>query len=308
MKARYISLGPLVDWRRIERPIDFSALFGSNKPLVLEIGFGNGEYLVTRAKEQKHLNFVGLEKEWQSVWRALRKVAQRQLENVQIIKADARWAIYRLFEAKTFHEVYCLFPCPWPKEKHVKYRLFGTSFLRRLNNCIKNDGLLWIITDDSGFAEWVKSQVDDTGFQISEERVSPEGFLTKYGKKWIDEGKSFFYRLLLTKEYDYPEPVLRDEEVKTYRLETFNPEAFRPLPVRNSIVVDFKDYLYDQKQGRVLVRAVVVEDNFVQDFWIEIRKREQDWHIRPASGCGWIPTLGLQRALDAIYEACRYAE
>ncbi len=305
MKARYISLNPLIDWRRIKRPINFSTLFASDKPLVLEIGFGNGEYLVSRARNQRHLNFVGLEKEWQSVWRALRRIAQMQLENVLIIKADARWAVHRLFDARTFHEVYCLFPCPWPKEKHARYRLFGTRFLRRLNNCIESGGLLWIVTDDCDFSKWVTSQANDTGFRVSEEKVVPEKFLTKYGKKWIDEGKSFFYRLLLTKEYDYPEPVVRDEEVKTYRLEIFNPDCFRPLPVRNSIVVDFKDYLYDQKQARALIRAVVVEDDFVQDFWIEIVKRGTYWHVRPAGGCGWIPTVGLQRALDAVYEACR---
>ncbi len=305
MKTRYISLEPLIDWRRSERPLNLHFSFSTTRPLILEIGFGNGEYLANRALQNPGVNYVGLEKEWQSVWRALRRIARLKLDNVRIIKADARWAVFRLFEPLCFKEIYSLFPCPWPKEKHEKHRLFGNRFLKRLNNCLERGGLLWIVTDDFHYAEWVMNQTEDTGFKVLLEKVPPENFLTKYGKKWIDEGKTFFYRLTLKKESHCYENAITYREMKTYYIEKFEPRRFKPYPVRNDVVVDFKDYIFDPDQNRALLRAVVVEDNFVQDFWIEIRKKENRWHIRPASGCGWIPTMGLQRALDAVYEACK---
>jgi hypothetical protein len=50
-----------------------------------------------------------------------------------------------------------------------------------------------------------------------------------------------------------------------------------------------------------MVRSVVGEDSLVQDFWIEIVRKQKLWHIRPANGCSIIPTAGIQRALDLVY-------
>jgi len=69
--------------------------------------------------------------------------------------------------------------------------------------------------------------------------------------------------------------------------------------------VEFKETLYDPIQQKGMIRAVVEEDNLTQDFWIEILKREKGWHIRPAKGCGMIPTLGVQCALDLVHDAAK---
>jgi len=304
MKARYISLKPLVDWRRKRRPLDFSDLFSECRPVVLEIGFGNGEYLGRRAAVERSKNFVGLEREWQSVWRALRYIARNELSNVRIIKADARWAIFRLFGEHTFSEIYSLFPCPWPKERHKRHRLFSKKFLQRLNNILEPGGRLWIVTDDGDYAKWVIEQSQSTGFKVDQSAVPAGTYGTKYENKWAKAGLKFFCLLTFCKEYECPNFDVKEYTLQTHRIVHFNPDEFRPIPVRGQIVVDFKDCLFDPQQQRCLVRAVVVEDEFVQDFWIEIRKHEANWHIRPASGCGWIPTLGLQKALDAVRDSC----
>ena len=49
--------------------------------------------------------------------------------------------------------------------------------------------------------------------------------------------------------------------------------------------------------------VVVAEENLTQNFWIEIGQRRQRWYIRPAKGCGVVPTPGVQRALDLVHEA-----
>jgi hypothetical protein len=54
-----------------------------------------------------------------------------------------------------------------------------------------------------------------------------------------------------------------------------------------------------------MVRSVVGEDSLVQDFWIEIVRKKKMWHIRPAKGCSIIPTAGIQRALDLVYNTTR---
>lgn len=301
---RYISLRPMIDWRRLERPLDWREIFQNDRPVVLEVGFGNGEYLVKRAKEEADKNFVGIEKEWQSLWRGLRRIAQNRLSNVRLIKADARWAVHRLIGAGVFSEIYSLFPCPWPKERHVSRRLFSNRFLKRLNNSLVDGGLLWVVTDDDDYAAWIREQSEGTGFQLLQELIPPS-FGTKYEAKWVSEGVKKFHRLTLIKKEDSRFLPEREVELRTYRVSKFNPEGFSPEPVRGDVVVEFKDFLYDSGRKRALIRATVVEDEFVQDFWIEVSEgKDGQWHIRPAPGCGWIPTVGLQQALDAVYGAC----
>ena len=67
MKAHYLSLQPLLLWQRVVRPIDWAQQFGRQAPVKVEIGFGNGEFLVREAQEHPEHNFVGIEQEWASV-------------------------------------------------------------------------------------------------------------------------------------------------------------------------------------------------------------------------------------------------
>ncbi|MEJ5300650.1 MAG: tRNA (guanosine(46)-N7)-methyltransferase TrmB [Thermodesulforhabdaceae bacterium] len=294
---------PLVNWRRENHPISWESIFGNSNPIVVEIGFGNGEYLTRRAGECREINFVGIDREWQSVWRALRSIHRYQIPNLKIIKADARWVFNHLFPSESISEAYALFPCPWPKERHERYRLFSKKFLRQVNGCLVSGGILRIVTDDYPYFCWIKEQSVDTGFLVSFEITGP-GFSTKYENKWLRAGKNVFYQIELKKEIHIPPNQPEAVTMKTYRVTTFAPELFNPIPLRGEIVVDFKDFLYDPHQKRALVRALVIEDDFVQDFWIEIRHSGKDWHIRPCEGCGWIPTVGVQKAIDQVYEAC----
>lgn len=303
MKARYISLKPLVNWRKEKHPINWHNIFKTSSPITVEIGFGNGEYLVRRAVESPSVNFVGIDREWQSVWRILRTIHRLKVSNVKILKADARWVFKRLFAPESIEEVYSLFPCPWPKKRHEHYRLFSREFLLHLNNCLVSRGTVQIVTDDYVYSQWVLDQTVDTGFSVAYETVGPK-FFTKYENKWREAGKNVFYRLMLRKTLHLFLEKPREPELKIYRIKDFDPERFSVPPLRNDVVVEFKDFLYDPVRKRAVVRTVIVEDEFLQDFWIEIRYTGEDWVIRPHEGCGWLPTVGTQKALDLIYEFC----
>src|SRR5712692_5092202 len=111
MPARYLSLAPLLLWQHVERPVDWTQRFGRQASLVVEIGFGNGEFLVREAQAHQERDFVGIEQEWASVQRGLRRIAQAKVSNVRLLLVDARIALERLFTPQTVHCVYALFPC-----------------------------------------------------------------------------------------------------------------------------------------------------------------------------------------------------
>jgi tRNA (guanine-N7-)-methyltransferase len=305
MKARYLSLAPLICWQTTPRPIAWPEQFGREAPLAVEIGFGNGEFLVRQAASQPEQNFVGIELEWASVQRGLRRIAQTSVANVRLVQVDARVALERLFVPQVLQRVYTLFPCPWPKARHTKHRLFSHPFLQLLNSRLRPDGVVQIVTDHPAYMAWVLEQVPDTGFEARCELIAPR-FRTKYERKWQGQGQEHFYSLWLYKRQEQHAPLTEDIDVQTYRIAHFAPERFQPADEHGPITVKFKDFLYDASRQRAMVWVVAVEEGLTQDFWIELaRDREHRWHIRPARGCSVVPTLAVQRALDLVRDAAQ---
>jgi len=288
-----------VAWRKEERPVDWERRFGRLGELQVEIGFGLGDYLIKQAKAFPDKNFVGIEEAWIPVRTALRKIALAGVNNIRIVRADAQVALERLFLQKSLHRVYAIFPCPWPKRKHVKHRLFSLAFLELANNRLVDGGAVSMVTDHQPYFDWVVSQSRGSGFEVYGERVCPH-YETKYERKWRALGHQNFFQLRLIKSRHREIPIKGEVNLKTLRLTRFDPEGFQPTGSKGDIVVEFKDRLYDPEQGRVMVRSWVREDHLTQDFWVDILKREEGWIIRPAKGCSLIPTAGVQRALDLL--------
>ena len=299
MKPRYISLHPFIDWTKAKRPIPWSEEFARSAGLEVEIGFGTGDFLVQRALENKDRDFVGMELGWVLVRRALRKIGLAGVENVRVMRVDARVAFQRVFVEGCLDRVWALFPCPWPKEKHASHRLFSHAFFKLINSRLKPEGKINIVTDYAPYFDWIISQLPGTGFEIQTEKIPPQ-FFTKYEKKWRELGQYKFYHLVLRKQEHQQIQVKKDINMITHQVGGFDPDRFNPRNEGGKIVVQFKDFLYDSTHLRGMIRSIVGEENLIQDIWIEIAKRDEHWHIRPAKGCSIIPTAGVQRALDLV--------
>jgi tRNA (guanine-N7-)-methyltransferase len=302
MDPRDLFLKPLIFWLEAERPIDWQKQFRRETPLAVEIGFGNGEFLVQLAQKDPERDFVGLELKWASIRKALRNIAQAKAFNVRLIRADARVALDRLFLPQSLHSVYALFPDPWPKKRHAKHRLFSHTFLRLLNSRLVIGGEAHIITDYQPYLNWILEQIDGTGFKVHRKSMPPR-FGTKYERKWHESGQEEFHELRLVKEEHVEIPLKEDTPLITYHIEHFNPDRFHPVNKRGDTAVEFKEFLYDPKREKGMVMVVVAEENLTQHFWIEIGQERGRWYIRPSRGCGIVPTAGVQRALDLVHDA-----
>jgi len=304
MKARYLALQPLLLWQHVERPIAWAQQFGRQAPLEVEIGFGNGEFLVRQAQEHPERNFVGIEQEWASVQRGLRRIAQANVSNVRVLLVDARIALERLFNSQTVQRVYALFPCPWPKERHIKHRLFAQTFLTLLNSRLVPEGEVQVVTDHALYLHWVLDQVPDTGFVAQWMTIAPH-FGTKYERKWYETGQQEFYDLRLRKTTHVARPLTEDATLHIHRIARFDAAQFQLGTWHGAITVTCKEFLYDPQRQKGMVWVFVAEPGLTQDFWIEIVRSGADWAIRPARGCGIVPTVGVQCALDLMRDTAQ---
>ena len=133
-------------------PRDFPAVFGRDTPLVLEIGFGNGEQLLHAASLDPARDFVGVEVHRPGVGRLLNGLAAAGVANVRVYCADVVDVLEREFADAALAEVRIFFPDPWPKARHHKRRLVTPAFLGLLARKTAHGGRLHVATDWADYA------------------------------------------------------------------------------------------------------------------------------------------------------------
>jgi tRNA (guanine-N7-)-methyltransferase len=105
-----------------EGPVTATELFGFDRPLHFEIGFGSGEHMAFRADMLPDHGFIGAEPFLNGVAGALLHVRDGRLGNIRIHHGDALEVLARIPDgALSF--LYLLHPDPWPKARHAKRRM-----------------------------------------------------------------------------------------------------------------------------------------------------------------------------------------
>lgn len=141
-------------------PYDGQAWFGRAAPLVVEIGFGNGDHLADTAAAEPDKNFLGIEVHRPGVGRLLQRVEREGLTSVRAICSDAVEVLTDVLPAGSVSEVYVLFPDPWHKKRHHKRRIIQTPFAEVLARVLAQDGVLKLATDWADYAEHMRAVLD----------------------------------------------------------------------------------------------------------------------------------------------------
>jgi tRNA (guanine-N7-)-methyltransferase len=295
--------GACVAWRLEPRPLDWPARFGRATVPHVELGFGDGDYLTRTARAHPERDFVGIDYHWKRCQQAMARLTSLGLPNVRILHAEGRVALERLFTTRSIASLTALFPTPWRKRRHVAARFFSTATLALLNSRLVDGGTVRVVTDDAGYAGWILEQLPG-GFDARQGR--PEGaFDTYYERRWRSQGLPRFIELVLTKVDHLDRPIVEDAPVRTHLVTDFDPDRFAPADARGGPTVVFREFVHDPRRRRALQHAIVNDDGFTQDAWIAIVAEGSAWRVGPVRQSATVPTPGLQRALDLVYEAVR---
>ena len=132
--------------------LDLELLFGRPARRVLDIGFGDGEALVTNALNNPTVDYLGIEVHEPGIGHLLLLLEQAAVTNVRVIARDAADVVPELLPAGSFDAVDLFFPDPWPKKRHHKRRLVQPPFVAELARVLKPGGLLHVATDWADYA------------------------------------------------------------------------------------------------------------------------------------------------------------
>jgi tRNA (guanine-N7-)-methyltransferase len=151
-RRAFAELLPRFEADPAQGPLDLPRLFGRDARRVLDIGFGDGEALVTNALNNPTVDYLGLEVHEPGIGHLLLLLEQARVTNVRVIARDAADVVPELLPAASFDAVDLLFPDPWPKKRHHKRRLVQPPFVAELARVLKPGGFLHVATDWADYA------------------------------------------------------------------------------------------------------------------------------------------------------------
>jgi tRNA (guanine-N7-)-methyltransferase len=144
------------------QPIEFARVFGRNAPVILEIGFGNGEMLAAVAAAHPENDYLGIEVHRPGAGSLLRRLKAGELSNVRLMLADAKEALIERIPDESLSAVHLFFPDPWPKKRHHKRRLVQPDFADLIVRKLSPGGYFHLATDWRDYAEHMTAVLSRT--------------------------------------------------------------------------------------------------------------------------------------------------
>ncbi|RFN59402.1 tRNA (guanosine(46)-N7)-methyltransferase TrmB [Marixanthomonas ophiurae] len=176
--------------------------FKNNKPLVLELGCGKGEYSVNLARNYPDHNFLGIDIKGARFWRGAKTALEEKLDNVGFLRTQIE-LIDLLFEENEVDEIWITFPDPQIKYKRTKHRLTNEDFLNKYRKVLKPDGLVHLKTDSEfmhgytlGLLHGLDEKIEYAHHDVYGNAHSPKevtGIQTFYEQQYLEENKKITY-------------------------------------------------------------------------------------------------------------------
>jgi tRNA (guanine-N7-)-methyltransferase len=165
-------LWPLYGIDEGENQINLDDLFGNDHPVIMEIGFGNGDATWQMAAAHQEENYLGVEVHRPGVGHLLLKLEDNGISNVRIACEDAVELLRKRIPRDSLAGVRIYFPDPWPKKRHHKRRIIQAPFIELLAEKMQTAGILHMATDWEQYAEHMLEVMHNSQEFVN---LSPDG-------------------------------------------------------------------------------------------------------------------------------------
>lgn len=187
----------------------WNSFFGNDNPIYIEIGMGKGQFLLTLAKRNPQINYIGIERYSSVLLRALEKFDTEEyceLQNIRFICMDAM-ELPEVFERGEVAKIYLNFSDPWPKARHARRRLTSTQFLAQYDKVLAQDGVVEFKTDNRPLFEFSLEQVEEANWKLCgatfdlhhDENMNAGNVMTEYEAKFSGMGNPI-HKLIATRK------------------------------------------------------------------------------------------------------------
>jgi tRNA (guanine-N7-)-methyltransferase len=140
--------------------LNLAALFARGQPLEVELGSGDGSFLLEYASRFPERNFLGVERLLGRLRKIDRKGLRAGLRNLRLLRVEASYLVDYLLPHGSIRTFHIYFPDPWPKRRHRKNRLVNELFAEKAYQALEPGGFIFLRTDDANYFEQMRGVFD----------------------------------------------------------------------------------------------------------------------------------------------------
>lgn len=137
--------------------------FKNNKPIIIELGCGKGEYSIELAKLNPEKNFIGIDIKGARFWRGAKTAIDEGLNNIAFVRSQIE-LIDKIFSKGEVSEIWITFPDPQIKFKREKHRLINLKFINLYKNILVPNGIINLKTDSEFLHGYMLGLIKSTNF------------------------------------------------------------------------------------------------------------------------------------------------
>ncbi len=176
--------------------------FKNDKPLILELGCGKGEYTLGLAKRNKDCNYLGIDIKGARFWKGAKTALEGDLSNVGFLRTQIE-LVDQVFAKGEVDGIWITFPDPQIKWKRTKHRMTNPEFLKKYKHILTKEGIMHLKTDSEfmhgytlGILEGLGHEIIYAHHNIYVNHEAPEevvGIKTFYEQQYLDKNKLITY-------------------------------------------------------------------------------------------------------------------
>ncbi len=140
-------------------PLDLPTLFGRTAPLIVDLGCGNGRFLLGSAVWRPNCDHLGSDVLPVVIRYATRRGNQRGSTNLRFAVCDAQRMLEVYLPPHSVAEIHCYHPQPYYDPSQVHLRLISPSFLALVHRTLVPGGLFFIQSDNPGYWRYIREIV-----------------------------------------------------------------------------------------------------------------------------------------------------
>ena len=175
--------------------------FHNDKPIVLELGCGKGEYTIALAQRDPDRNYIGIDIKGARMWRGAKTATEQKMENVAFVRTRIEF-INSFFGEGEIQEIWITFPDPQLKTRRAKKRLTAPLFLERYAKMLAADGVINLKTDSQHLFAYTSAVIDHFALpcEVANDDIYGSGFAdevlsvkTAYEQMFLERGLPITY-------------------------------------------------------------------------------------------------------------------